>query len=146
LDERKHEFVTYSFLERGYRRWGKVTSNPVENVNGAVMNEGTKPILFMVDGLIKYQRDKYRTTQQEATVWENKGMVLTDYGEQMERQYGIGATKCNVKVLEQNHPYYRGRVSVDDFSNSIGYIKVALNVDTKQVQCPCKFSEEIGRN
>ena len=33
LDARKHEFAAYTFLAQDVCRWGKETSNAVENVN-----------------------------------------------------------------------------------------------------------------
>jgi hypothetical protein len=59
LDARKDEFVTYRFLEYGNRQWGKVTSNAVERVNGLLLVERLLPILFMIEGINKYKRDKF---------------------------------------------------------------------------------------
>jgi hypothetical protein len=54
LDEKKDQFVTYLFLKNGYRRWGKVTSNAVETMNGSLLQQRSMPILFMIEGIVKY--------------------------------------------------------------------------------------------
>jgi hypothetical protein len=59
LDQRKEEFTTVSFLERGIRRFGKVTSNGVENVNSALVDIHSLPVISLVEGMVKYQREKY---------------------------------------------------------------------------------------
>jgi Transposase, Mutator family len=55
LDKHKDEFVTYCFLDDKVGSFGKVTSNGVETINGALLEERSMPILFMIEVMIKYQ-------------------------------------------------------------------------------------------
>ena len=44
LDARKEQFVTKFFLDKGIPRWGKVTSNGVENMNSSFLGIRERPI------------------------------------------------------------------------------------------------------
>ena len=56
LDIRKNECASCSFLQRGLRRWGKVTSNGVESANGAVLENRKDPVVYMLEGLMAVYR------------------------------------------------------------------------------------------
>ena len=63
LHERRTEFVTAMFLQRGYRRFGKVISNAANVVNFAKLPMQSMAIVSMMEGMIQYQRDKYLERQ-----------------------------------------------------------------------------------
>ena len=79
LDERKEQFVTASFLQRGYRRYGKVTSNGVENINAVLGDARGLPIVYLIEAIIQYQIDKFTERQVIANAWVQDGKPLTGY-------------------------------------------------------------------
>ena len=142
LDGKQSEFAAYRFLDNGIRRFGKVTSNAVEIMNGALLQCREYPILYLVESIIKYQRDKYVEHYNQAIEWEKEGRLLTLYAQDEAQKTCTGASKRKVELLEHNYPIYRGRVSCSDFSNPFGYIEVSIDVETKEVKCPCRLFEE----
>jgi hypothetical protein len=94
----RDEFATYPFLDKGLRRFaGKVTSNSIENVNSALLEHRSMPILCMVDAISKYQHDKYRERKQQSIDWQKQGKLLMEYAEEEEHKYGLEAAKRRVK-------------------------------------------------
>ena len=79
LDRRKYEFVTYTFLDRNVKRWGKVTSNAVENVNSSILDVRQLPILFLVLGMIHKIQQKYMEGYKQALTWRERNQDVTDY-------------------------------------------------------------------
>jgi Transposase, Mutator family len=69
LDKRKWEFANASFLERGIWRFGKVTSNSVENINSSLVDIHGYPIAYMLEAINKYQREHYLKRQIQAAEW-----------------------------------------------------------------------------
>jgi hypothetical protein len=49
-------------------------------------------------------------------------------------------------VIRAENPVFTGCVSVLDYNNSLGYIKVNVNISTRESNCPCRFRDEMGRN
>ena len=56
LDSYKSQFATVFFLQRGYRRFGEVTSNGVENINSALLEARGLPIVDMIEEILSYQQ------------------------------------------------------------------------------------------
>ena len=59
LHQRRKEFATYLFLRDDIVRWGKVTSNAVENVNSSLLDVRNLPILYLIMGVIEKSQAKY---------------------------------------------------------------------------------------
>jgi Transposase, Mutator family len=53
LDERKHEFVAYTFLDKGIRRYGKVTSNGTETINGVFGEARSYPLVYLLEHVLQ---------------------------------------------------------------------------------------------
>ena len=79
LDERKHEFAAVSFLSRGYRRFGKVTSNGVETINGVLLDAREMPIVDMIDEIVEHHQKQLFNRCERATALENEQRALTPY-------------------------------------------------------------------
>jgi hypothetical protein len=79
FDERKAEFVAAFFLQSGYRRWGKVTSNGVETINGVFAEARSLPIVYLVGHMVRYQRQKYHERYLQACKWSKEGKHTTEY-------------------------------------------------------------------
>jgi hypothetical protein len=144
LDERKDQFVAYKFLDNGLRRFGKVTSNAVENTNSALLESRSLPIMFMVEDIMKYMREKYASRQKTSKLWTDEGRLLTEYAQLNKIKIEEEAAKREVEVLEADYPIYRGRVATTDYSNSAGFIEVTVDVEQGKAICPCRLFEEMG--
>jgi hypothetical protein len=142
LDERKEQFATVAFLDNGVRRFGKVTSNGVENVNGALNDIRALPIVAMIEGMLKYQRGHYFKRQNLAAEWVQQGRRLTRYAEHSDEKSGGSASKRTVEMLQSEHPTYRARVS--SAIAGATFLEVAINVEDKVIMCPCRIFEEYG--
>lgn len=53
------EFVCFTFLDRNVRRHGKVTSDGVENLNGAIVDKRSHPTAHVIEGIAQCQQDKF---------------------------------------------------------------------------------------
>ena len=143
LDSKKQQFVACSFLQRGYMRYGKVTSNGVETINGSLVDARSLPIVSMIQDIIKYQQERYNERKVQAHVWKNDGKLLTDYAERRNVEVGSRANKRDVQMIESIHPLYKAKVSVGDNANRLsGYLEVSVNVEDYSRSCPCKGFEE----
>jgi hypothetical protein len=143
LDEKKDQFVTLTFLDKGIRRFGKVTSNGVENINSAIVNLRAYPIIHMVEALTEYQRKKYYKCQKQSKVWLQENRIITPYASFETENIAKEASKRCVEMIEYRHPMYRGRVNVTD--TTMAKVEVSVDVDTFESECPCKYREEHGR-
>jgi hypothetical protein len=144
LDARKSEFVAAIFLEAGYRRWGKVTSNGVETINAVFGDARGLPIVYMIEHLVNYQRKKYHERYLIALQWSTEGKRLTQYAREIERRVADKASRKQVEFLETNYPFYRARVQSGIMHGQIGFVEVQINLDTRLVECPCQYFDEMG--
>lgn len=139
LDSRQDEFATVSFLNRGYRRCGKVTSNGVENVNSAITEARSEPIAYVVEALVKCQRTKALERKTLAEQWQSEGKLLMPCTSAHDIGIGGEAQKQNVELLESSGTIHRARVSV----STNGHVEVVVNTADKSVACPCRYHEEF---
>jgi hypothetical protein len=146
LDERKNEFVASTFLDRSweYRRWGKVTNNSTEIMNGVLLEARALPIVYLLEHIHKYQREKYYKRYTQACKWSEEGKLTTDYARGLQLRMANSASKCNVEVVESHRPIYRGRVQVSTTAPLTGYIEVTINLETRVADCPCRYYDEMG--
>jgi hypothetical protein len=86
------------------------------------------PILFLIEGLVKYQYDKYVERQNMSVAWKNEGKLLTGYAEAQERKSSTDASSRQVEVIGGSHPVYGARVSTTFHSTTAEYIEVTVNV------------------
>jgi tRNA/tmRNA/rRNA uracil-C5-methylase (TrmA/RlmC/RlmD family) len=144
LDTRKDQFVTYSFLERGCRRWGKVTSNATETINGVFGEARSLPIVFLIEHLVKYQSEKYHEGYSQACKYVTENKNTTEYCRNIQSRHADEASKCTVEVVESNHPFYRARVQSAFNAPITRYLEVTINVNRRSSTCPCSYSDEMG--
>jgi hypothetical protein len=131
-------------LAGGIRRWGKVTSNSTETINGVFGNIRELPIVFMIEAIIKYQRQKYHERYLQACKWSEEGKRLTPYARDIQVEIAGKASKRQVKVIQQSHPIYRGRVQSSYNATAVGYLEVLVDFERRFVDCPCLFTDEMG--
>jgi len=98
----------------------------------------------MIDAIVTYQRDKYYTRKASAKRIVEEGLQLTHYALHEDGRAGYIARTRDIQMTEQNNPIYKARVSVTTRSSCTGYIEVAVNVQTKKSECPCKYFDETG--
>lgn len=145
LDRRSDEFCTFSFLQRGHKRYGKVTSNGVENINGAIVDERSYPIVLMIQGIVKYQQGKFATRKNLGRQWQQENKRLTHYARSEDIRIGTEAQTRTVQMLESEPDVlHKARVSVTDPSSVTAYVLVTVDIANKTIGCPCKYYEEMG--
>jgi SWIM zinc finger len=146
LDDRKNEFVSATFLDRGYeyRRWGKVTNNSTEIMNGVLLEARSLPLVYLLEHIHKYQREKYYERHIQACKWSDEGKLTTDYARALQLKMADSASKRNVEPLASEHPVYQGRVQVNVSAPLTGYIEVTVNLETRVADCPCRYYDKMG--
>jgi Transposase, Mutator family len=144
LDGRKEEFVAAAFLDKGIRRWGKVTSNSTETMNGVFGDARSLPIVYLMEHLVNYQRQKYHERFLQATKWSQQGMHTTQYCRDIQVQLADEASRRTVDLIESNHPLYRARVQSAFNAPINGYVEVEVDVNQRSSNCPCRFYLEEG--
>jgi hypothetical protein len=112
LDERKDQFVSSTFLDRGVNRWGKVTNNGVEVMNGVLAEARTLPIVSFFEYVLQYQRQKYQERHDLGCKWSEEGKQATEYLRLQQHKLAESASKLQVSIIERNDPIYRARVQV----------------------------------
>ena len=144
LDERKSEYVCYTFLARNIHRWGKVTSNAVETINGVLGEARSLPIVYLIEHLIQCQRVKYLERSVQASKWSEQGKRLTEYARRINAHVAKEASKRRVEIIEQNHPIYCARVQSTFNAPIVGYLEVMVDVSRHSSKCPCQYTDEVG--
>jgi hypothetical protein len=121
LDKRKHKFVATTFLDRGIQRWGKVTSNGNETINGVFGEAISLPLVYLIEHILQYQRDKYQERHDLGCKWSNKGKRATEYYRLKVFELSETASKRRVvtmvhvvKLLANwPHPWHRWQPSIN---------------------------------
>lgn len=144
LDAKKEQFATVSFLEKGLRRYGKVTSNGVENMNNALSEARSLPIAHQIEAIVRYQQEKYSQRKEIAKRLVEQGKVLTDYATQFNAKIGSIARKKEVQITTQDYPFYKARVSVSVMTDPTGFTEVTADVEKLETSCACRHYEEFG--
>ena len=119
LDQRKHEFAAYIFLQQEVRRWGKVTSNAVENVNSSMLDLRNLPILYLVLGTIEKIQAKYLAGYRKATEWMQNNKIITDYASDFHKKLCKLAIKRKVFVTSDRDDALHGKVSTGNPGSSL---------------------------
>jgi SWIM zinc finger len=136
--------VATVFTQAGHRRWGKVTSSGVETINGVFGEARSYPIVYLIEHMIQYQREKYHERYLQACKWSDEGKRITEYARDIQLELADSASRKKVTVIETNHPVYRARVQSTTMAPLVGYVEVTVNVDTKEADCPCYYYDEMG--
>ena len=63
-------------MEQGIQRYGKVTSNGVKNVNGALLVARGLPIVDMIEDIVSYQITRYSERKQLAGKWLLRKLLI----------------------------------------------------------------------
>ena len=147
LDQRKYEFAAYTFLARNVQRWGKATSNAVENVNGSLVDVRNLPIYFLIMGTIEKMQSKYVRGYNKAKELRDPKTKrsVTDYAWDRHKKLVKDALKRKVFLTEEHDDRFAGKVSCGD-PNSVypRYIEVAVIPEESDHKCPCRLYQEEG--
>ena len=111
LDARKDEFVSYTFLRRDCQRWGKVTSNAVENVNSSLLDIRQLPIVLLLLGSVDKVQKKYVQGYQRGQKWIAEKKAVTSYAVSEHKRLLSSATTREVFVTMDEKSYYAGKVA-----------------------------------
>ena len=147
LDERKYEFAAYTFLQRDVRRWGKATSNAVENINSSLVDVRNLPIYLMITGIVEKIQSKYLRGYNKAKELRDpkKKQAVTDYAWDCHKKLVKGAIKRKVFLTSEQETCFTGKVSRGD-PNSVypRFVEVSVWPEELHHNCPCKFFQEEG--
>ena len=143
IDERREQFATYCFLDRGKRRFGKVTSNGVENLNGIILGLREKPIYDLTLGLLTRSIVQQHKRVQEGKAWQTSGQELVEHADCMRVSTMSHARTRRVVVTFQEGDLYKALVSHRG-SDSRSTVTVEVNAITYQICCPCDWTREMG--
>jgi hypothetical protein len=100
LYEGRKQYVCAFFLNDGYCRWGKVTSNAVESINGFFGEACSFLIVYLIEHMVKYQREKYHTHYLQACKWRDERTRITEYAQRLQVDIADEAAKRQVEILE----------------------------------------------
>ena len=141
LHSRQDEFATVSFLNRGCRRFGKVTSNGVENINSALSAARSLPTVHMIQEIVQCQQEKFKERKKLAEKWVEDGTLLTQCAPSEDVRIGELAQKREVDLLETIGTIHKANVSV----TSGGTIEASVDTECHSIKCPCRHRhEEFG--
>ena len=144
LHDRRNEFATYVFLRDHIRRWGKVTSNAVENINSSLLDIRSLPILYLIMGIVEKTQAKYVSGYRKAIDLQKKGIEVTDYAWTHHKLLVKEAMKRKVFVTQEREDFFCGKVSTGRNSQYQRYVEVSVEPSTQESHCPCMFYQELG--
>lgn len=92
LDKHKEQCMTHCFLARGVRRFGKVMSDGVENVNSSLSNAHSFPIVYMVGAIVRHQQEKHKERSALVKEWLDNGKTLTGFAQAQDVNASVSVT------------------------------------------------------
>ena len=145
LHQRRSEFATYLFLRQDIPRWGKVTSNAVENVNSSILDIRNLPILYLIMGLIEKSQAKYLSGYQKSVELLERKAAITDFAWNYHKKLAQEAIKRKVFITQEREDYYCGKVSTGNPNSPCPrFIQVIVIPTEQDSNCPCMFVQEEG--
>jgi Zinc knuckle len=100
--------------------------------------------VFLIEHIVKYQREKYHERYLNACKWSAEGKLTTDYARDIQMKLADSAAKRDVEILESNHPVYRARVQSSTTGDVLGFIEVEVDVNRRSAKCDCNYYDEMG--
>ena len=140
--DRRHQYATHCFLEKGVKRYRKTLSNGAEQMNSVFKDARGDPLLSLFHSMNEWNVSKFVSRKAKAVMWVSDGKPLTDF-----------ATKNHVKALEEGSRRSVGRLewdhdkvtaNVSKTSSPQSSVDLVLKVSEKKIQCGCKYMEETG--
>jgi hypothetical protein len=125
------------------KRYGKVTSNPVENVNGAVLSIQAKPIMDIIVELSCYIHRKMQEHCNDAMALLPMNETITPWGKSILQTVNEQALQCQV-VLSVGQHRPDGIIRAVVSNSSKVEFTVAVKGATFEYSCNCKWSDEYG--
>ena len=145
LHERRHEFATYIFLQDHIQRWGKVTSNAVENINSSLLDVRNLPILYLIIGIIEKTQAKYVSGHRKAVELRRKNIAVSEHAWNYYRKLVKGAATRKVFITQERDTFVCGKVSRSNSTSGYPrYIEVTVDPEAKESHCGCMFYQEEG--
>ena len=145
LDVRKSEFATYLFLKNDITRWGKVTSNAVENVNSSLLDIRNLPILYLIMGIIEKTQAKYLAGYRKSLDLMARSMSVTDYAYNYHKKLVKGAVRRKVFITKERETFFCGKVSTGNPNSQYPkYIEVNVEPENQESYCSCMLFQEEG--
>jgi len=152
MDERRHQYATYSFVSRGVKRFADTTSNMVEQYNNVISTKtlgGTKwkalPIISLGHSLIVDSVSRFPGRLQQA---KQREMAITAGGEALAMKEASEAGRWDVEITKTTQYTLSGVIggtsiqlkqAVDPESQQIvGKITCLLCNVTKDWGVPCR--------
>ena len=75
-------------------------------INGVILPIRELPIQYLIQSLLECQQDKYQEGHQQATKLSTEQQLLSEFASDGDNKRGLEASKKDVQIIEQNHPFY----------------------------------------
>ena len=145
LDERKHEFAAYLFLRQDIPRWGKATSNAVENINSSLLDIRNLPILYLLLGTIEKIQGKYLAGFRKAQDMIIRKRFVTDHAYNHHQRLAKEAVRRKVFITLDRDDVFHGKVSSGDPNSPLPkFLEVKVIPSEWESYCPCMLYQEEG--
>ena len=145
LDEREHEFAACLFLHKDSPRWGKVTSNAVENINSSLLDIRNLPILHLLLGTIERIQGRCLAGYRKAAAMMARNRDVTDCAHNHHRRLTKHAIRKKVFITLDREDAIHGKVSSGDPNSPLPKcLEVKVLPDEWESCCPCMLHQEEG--
>jgi SWIM zinc finger len=98
--------------------------------------------MYVIEGLMDYQRKKYYERQQKSLRLTAEHRRLTPFATQQQETIAKEASRRLVTMCESRHPVYRGTVSLS--RRNPGTVEVSVNMELFTSRCNCLYYDEHG--
>ena len=145
LHQRRSEFATYCFLKQDVRRWGKVTSNAVENVNSSLLDVRSLPILYLINGIIEKSQAKYLSGYRKSVELLERKIAISNHAFNYYKELTEEAIQRKVFITQERDTFISGKVSTGNSKTTCPkFIDVSVDTLDQDSHCSCMFFQEEG--
>jgi hypothetical protein len=166
LEKRKQQFVSHWLLESSQeqqdpdqeqslsikrQRFGEIASRASGLVHSQVQEIMDQPVASMTTSLLIKLAELNLQRRLRAQQWLESGQLLSAYAREVYTNILEESQSCQVQVLGQDGNVWRAIVSQplleqqlqEDGTNAASFA-VLVNTGTFQVECTCRYTEEMG--
>ena len=142
--ERRNQYATICFLEKGIQRYLKVLSNGAEQMNSVHKDARCEPLLSLMKSLCDWNLHKFTVRKNKANQWVNRQQQLTDYAHNKHNKAMDEGSRRNVALVQWNEDHSEVSGNVSKVSSAFSAVDVSINVTHKIVDCECNYMKETG--
>jgi hypothetical protein len=125
------------------KRYGKVTSNPVENINSAVLGIRAKHIMDVIVEPSRYISKQQQKRYLEAAALLRRNQTITTWGKDIFRTINEEAAKCEISMSSDQHNP-GGEINAIVVNSSKVEFTVTIHPSSHKYRCNCNWSLDYG--